>query len=398
MSATDQQLASMLDLLAAELDVPSNLREEAESRYTDLAEWIRKDSEDRYQVGAELYVQGSTRLGTMIRPIHEHDEFDIDLVYRRDLQRTSITQEGLMDAVGEQLARYIDHLSDGNRESPRLIRGQRCWTLQFEGRFHMDVLPALPDDDPGAQNSQNLEDAIIITDRDLREWQHSNPKGFAQWFDDRQAVQLVERKQEMAKAAGVEVEEIPASIVPTPLRRAIQLLKVHRDLRYEGSPDDKPASILITTLAARAYRGEQDALSAVVSLANTMGSYIEEKDGLWWVPNPIHHASGGENFADKWGAHPERAARFFEWLGAVNREISEAASQRGMENVASVLAKSFGESAVDRSMTRYAEQLYEQRDTGSLRMATGTGMLGTTGSTTVPPHTFFGRDEAKPDD
>lgn len=39
----------------------------------------------------------------------------------------------------------------------------------------------------------------------------------------------------------------------TPLQRAVQILKRHRDIMFAGD-EDKPVSIIITTLAAKAYQ------------------------------------------------------------------------------------------------------------------------------------------------
>lgn len=39
------------------------------------------------------------------------------------------------------------------------------------------------------------------------------------------------------------------------LQRIVQILKRHRDIMFNGD-EDKPISIIITTLASRAYRGE----------------------------------------------------------------------------------------------------------------------------------------------
>ena len=41
----------------------------------------------------------------------------------------------------------------------------------------------------------------------------------------------------------------------TPLQRAVQILKRHRDIMFAGD-EDKPVSIIITTLAAKAYQGD----------------------------------------------------------------------------------------------------------------------------------------------
>lgn len=390
-TSSDNPLSEILDILAQELDPPKSLRDAAAREYMRLARWIQADSQDRYNSDAELYIQGSNRLGTAICPRKKDDDLDIDLVYRRDIQRSSTSQEALVNDCGDQLLRYCEEYEDlFSAPAPSLEPGRRCWTLQFENQFHMDVLPALPDDEGAEFNTQNIEEAVIITDRELREWQHSNPKGYAAWFDAQQKTQLTENRYAMAQAGKVEIEDIPTEIVPTPLRRAIQLLKLHRDIKYDGNRDDKPISIIITTLAAKSYQGEGDPNEAIRSLAKNMRSHIEDRDGVWWVPNPISNASNGENFADKWEAHPERATKFFEWLDTLKSDLEHAGIQQGLDKVSGSLSHAFGSSVVERSMKRYGDRTFERRKSGELKMASGTGRLGTTGDTNVKGHIFFG--------
>ena len=51
----------------------------------------------------------------------------------------------------------------------------------------------------------------------------------------------------------------------SPLQRVVQILKRHRDLMFNGD-ESKPISIIITTLAARAYNKETDVLDALVNV------------------------------------------------------------------------------------------------------------------------------------
>jgi hypothetical protein len=54
---------------------------------------------------------------------------------------------------------------------------------------------------------------------------------------------------------------------------------------------NRPISIIITTLAAKAYGNQSDLYDALISVATRMHEYIEKRDnGEWWVvgqcPNP----------------------------------------------------------------------------------------------------------------
>lgn len=384
-----KQMAEILGLVAEHLDIPDDIFQLARKRYTELGVWLKADHLERYQSDAGIYPQGSIRLGTSVRPVRMEDDYDVDLVYRRDIQKESTTQENLQKDVGDQLRRYIQYLSRAGQAVPTLSQGRRCWTLEYKGQFHMDVLPALPDDEASQHNLRDIEDAIVITDKKLREWQHSNPKGYANWFDDQQRVILLERREMMAKAAEVDVETISPERVSTPLRRVVQILKRHRDIRYQGDSDDKPISIIITTLAAGAYHGEPNIFEALIAVVPRMREGIKVRNDEYWVPNPINPEN--ENFADKWKKteEPQRAKRFFEWLQQVESDFLTASRQAGMQKIAESLSPVLGGEVVQRAMERYGRGLDQQHQGGQLRMAAKTGMLGAVGAT-LRKNTWYG--------
>lgn len=381
------ELNNWLRNIVDSLDLPPGVIASAERKYTRLHEWLSRDHDEKYKSDAAVYVQGSMMLGTAVLPVKAGDEVDVDLVYRRDIQRTSISQQELKDQVGEQLRDYLVYLKRQGLKVPKLVEGARCWTLDYPEKFHMDILPALPDDEAAKHNNRNLEDAIIITDKKQREWHHSNPKGYNAWFRDQMRVVFAEQREMMAKQAKVDVEEIPEHQVRTPLQRAVQLLKRHRDIRYQGNPHDKPISIIITTLAAHAYRNEADVYEALVGIVGRMPDYIEKRDGVYWVENPVNPE---ENFADKWKYEPQRKIRFFEWLGSVKQDLEDAISQqgRGMHKVAAVLSDSFGAIPVQFAASKIAEEARMNREKGMMKMGVG-GVLGATGKQ-VRGHGFHG--------
>ena len=89
---------------------------------------------------------------------------------------------------------------------------------------------------------------------------------------------------------------MPAWRVRTPLHRVVQVLKRQRDVMFAADADDKPPSSLITTLAARAYAGQTDLLTATLEVVEAMPRLIERRGDRYWVENPV---CDGENFADK---------------------------------------------------------------------------------------------------
>ncbi|GAA3299758.1 hypothetical protein [Streptomyces cinereospinus] len=66
--------------------------------------------------------------------------------------------------------------------------------------------------------------------------------------------------------------------------------------------DNRTPSILVTTLAGHAYNGEEDVFTAVRSVLDDMLTFIERRDGQWWVPNPAHEE---DDLTDEWNQYPE---------------------------------------------------------------------------------------------
>ena len=109
------------------------------------------------------------------------------------------------------------------------------------------------------------------------------------------AVVFEERRRQLARKARASVEEIPEYRVRTPLQSAIQILKRHRDVMFVDRADEKPISIVLTTLAAHAYQQETTIAGALYSVLDLMHAFIENRQGVVWVANPTDPA---ENFAD----------------------------------------------------------------------------------------------------
>ncbi|MRR30978.1 hypothetical protein EG834_11780 [bacterium] len=217
-------------------------------------------------------------------------------------------------------------------------------------RFHMDVLPAIP-------NSERPPTGILLTDTELKLWQKSNPRAYADWFYERMKVIFQEKRQALAEAIqAANVEEVPEWQVKTPLQTAVQILKRHRDIHFQNKQDVKPVSIIITTLAAHAYDnqpGVYDALTIIVQKIEAnwgKPGFVEYRNGRWWVANPV---DGGENFADKWNEYPVRREAFMEWVKKVRSDLTSAASKGTLNEAVDVLAPVLGR----RTMTNAARDL-----------------------------------------
>lgn len=369
-------ISELLTGTVEELDIPEQLQQAAEAAYRRVGGWLEENLAD--DADWHVYPQGSMRLGTVVRPSPD-DEYDLDAVAKWEIEKDRVTKQQLKDTVGDALAGFVDAHLGAPGAATACKEGGRCWTLHFAEPFHLDLLPAIPDPDA-------LPHGIQITDRDLRLWQPSNPIAFADWFYERMGPGYLSAKTELAKRANVGVDDIPAWRVRTTLQRVVQVLKAHRNGFFAGELDQRPPSIIVTTLAALAFTGEKPLFDAVTDVAAGMAGHIERDGGRYIVVNPVQSE---ENFADRWGTDPERASKFFAWLDDLQTTLDSArGSRRGLDDVAAQLQKRFGDAPVTRSLARFGERRTEERRGGALTVAS-TGIIGA-GTAKIRDHTFHG--------
>jgi hypothetical protein len=347
-----QAAANFFEGLAEELDVSDSRYAEAKRRYESVGRWLGRPESTLRPFSPEVYVQGSFRLGTPIRPVNEDEHYDIDLVCELRLQKSGVTQRQVKAMLGHEMALYA---KAHNMKEPGESR--RCWTLDYaEGaQFHLDALPAIPDAtgkrvllEASNQQSAWVETAIAITDtnhpayeRLAHRWPHSNPKGFTNWFRSRMVEAFRTQRAAMAlREHAAKVEHIPSYRVRTPLQQAVQVLKRHRDLMFAEYPAHKPISVVITTLAGQGYQQESNVATALAGILSRMDQYIEDRGGVVWIANPTDPQ---ENFADKWVDTPALEVSFARWLQQARADFQQIGAQTNRERIVEVASKAFGE-------------------------------------------------------
>ena len=332
-----------LELVASEIDIPPSKYRDAVDHYLAVGRWLEAGSYPESAEELSIFPQGSFRLGTVVRPIRDGIEasYDIDLVCEMPIIRHLTTPHAVKHMVGRRLRQHETYC--------RLLdpEGRRCWTLEYAEQdnvgFHLDVLPAVPDGD-GFQGT-----ALAITHKSDTgySWSASDPRGYGNWFDGKNAAAfaraVAEQKRVIQCRAPLifdSIDDVPDQLVRTPLQRSIQILKRNRDLYFNRPEmiDFAPISIIITTLAAQLYAGEPDTYSALLGVIGrlqghaalvegraidaslaTMGLIQRFPDGTWYIGNPVNPA---ENFADRWHENGQARARaFFSWVDALQKYL-----------------------------------------------------------------------------
>lgn len=109
-----------LERLAAELDVPSSRYEEATLRYHSVGDWLGREESSLKDFSPDVYVQGSFRLGTPIRPVNDAEHYDIDLVCELSFNKRHVSQRELKEMLGKEMRLYAEahnmkDVSEGRR-------------------------------------------------------------------------------------------------------------------------------------------------------------------------------------------------------------------------------------------------------------------------------------------
>lgn len=363
-------LAHVLERGISSLDITHAEHLAVERRYGALGAAFEEHWEQTRSTNT-VFAQGSFRLGTVTRRVHHGDDVDIDLVATRDLARESITQEELKEDAGHPVGAFADDCDP----RPEVEESDRCWTLNFPG-MHMDVLPSLVD--PGSRSG------ILITDRAVRAWQYSDPRGYADWFLSRVAPEINDIRQELAK--NTDVEDVPDFAVKSTLQRVVQALKRHRDIFFLDRLHERPSSIIITTLAAHAYAetGRAELYDALRAITKAMPRYIRNDRGGWLLSNP---AQPEENFADYWNTDVRLVQNFEQWVDAAIADFNAIGAKNGLHNVLPELGRSFGD-LVQKSATRSAgAEAYAARTSGTLVASTDSKKVA---PRPVKDHAFYG--------
>ncbi len=349
--------------LVEALEIPDSAYEAAADRYRDLGEWLHDEAKAKSALfDPEVRSQGSFRLGTANRP-WKRESYDLDFgcTFKRGVEKTDFTQEQVKRLLGSDLEAY-------RRERgihDELEEKHRCWRLNYQDRllFHMDVVPSIPHDEVTRRQLQGSmtntgfdirlahevsEFAVAITDdrhlqyrRLTADWLVSNAEGYALWFEWR-----VRQAQEVMKSIimnrGVaSIADLPTYKWKTPLQQCVQVLKRHRDVMFENDSDIKPPSIILTTLAARAYEGEADLQAALGNILANMEGFVNTTYPR--VPNPVNPS---EDFADRWATKEGRELQleqnFWLWLAQARSDFAIITSSGSTDVIAEQASQKYG--------------------------------------------------------
>lgn len=338
------EINNWLEQELKKLDISPTNYQKAVDRYTSVGNMLETKLKDEYNIDSHVYAQGSFMIGTVVKPYGKDKEYDVDLVCECDLTKNEITAKDLKEMIGSIIREdgtYGKMLSEDE--------GRRTWTIEYaednDLSFHIDVQPSIPKDD------SQYEKAISTTTRSKKDnsdyyWDNGNPLGFKDWFDGinansyNEVVSLQRRVLFENNTFYASVDDIPKQLVVTKLQRLIQVLKRHRDIRFENHKfkEDKPNSMIISILATKVFEESDPNISLIELLKNfsdklstnidlikrtendISGLLINRIDGKFRIDNPRVE----ENLAERWNDNDNNKKKaFFDWINWISFDVQK---------------------------------------------------------------------------
>lgn len=380
------EVYSILDEICRDLELTAAQFEAAKVSYEAVATWLAA-SQDPILHRIEVYPHGSAGLGTTVRPLGRED-FDVDLICK--------VLGFTVDRLPSELKRIVgERLRESARYASMLEEKKRCWRLNYAREYHLDISPTIV-------NVNCDRGGELVPDKKLREFKPTNPKGYKALFEQRAQLMPVlkfRKSVAMEDRAGIEPFPIHGSAKGI-LRRTVQLLKRHRDMHFlEVTDEISPISIVITSLAARAYEHcvtnftFESELDVLIATIRVMPRFIQRTlvDGRQYYVI-ANETTIGENFADRWNTEPARVAAFYEWHAKALADFENFAEIEGLDLVAMGMQKSLGETVVRRVMDARTATITTARAQNKLYVAPriGLSLASTAAATPVPRNTYFG--------
>jgi len=267
--------------ICEELQITPSKYQLAEQRYKTITAKLCAPGSPFASEDPSIYPQGSMRLGTTVHPID--GPFDLDFVCQLSVPYRPQNPMALLD-------RLVAFFKANDLYKDMVQRMNRCARLIYADDFYMDILPACSDHAAG-------QTCIQVPDRDSKGWKASDPKKYAEWFELRSQYRMYkvaaarDAVQPLPALEGTEEKEV--------LQLVVQLLKRWRDLFYSDN-SYPPISVVLTTLAADLYRGEE---SISVALLNCLEGVVQRLEAArargqrLSVINPVHV---DEDFSERW--------------------------------------------------------------------------------------------------
>lgn len=285
-------------------------RQFLQDQWNALAEHLKEKLSD-WGYPITTWLQGSYKYGTLIKPVHKGEEYDVDvgIYFSWDPTASNVnpTAQQLRTWVQSELIEYkkgvpeLEEVVDPPKE--------RCSRAVYQQQFHIDT------------PTYHLNTATDV--RRLAcmagAWEDSDPKRLYKWFRD---------------VVGIDDHE--------QLRRLVRYLKGWAAVAFEEAPEARPSSILLTVATAEAFSemwsarllgiADDDALIAIVE--KLYDRFNKDRR----VPNPVDEEEDLNRIStEAWDAFLTRLAVLNDAAQAADAAEDEASAALAWEGAFSFL-------------------------------------------------------------
>jgi hypothetical protein len=167
-------------------------------------------------------------------------------------------------------------------------------------------------------------------------------------------------------------------------------LKRYRDIAYEDKPELAPISIVLTTLAAHHYGGEDSVSEAMGSILRGILREIP-RTGRLYVLNPTNPL---EDLSERWETNPEVYEAFKDGIYQLRDTWWRLLdNSQGLPGIAKVLEELFGEKRAQAALLEQTKALSQARTNGQLGIQSGSGLIVVSKAANVveiPRNNFYG--------
>lgn len=246
------------------------------------------------------WIQGSYKYGTLIKPVHIGEEYDVDLGVYFEWEPSDDTAEPSPVQLREWVQRELVAYGAGMAEVKEVAQPpkERCGRLTYTRRFHIDV---------PAYHLYARRDRRRLATLSGR-WEESDPKAIHKWF--KSVLSGEDRDQ---------------------LRRLIRYLKAWAAIAFRDAEAARPSSIMLTVLVSAIYSDmfferlwgidDDDALIRVIEAM--YAQLAEDRDVL----NPIDQKESLNRIGkDEWPIFMTRLAALRDSANHAKDAADEAAA------------------------------------------------------------------------
>ena len=248
--------------------------------------------------------QGSLALGTIIKPVDDHDEYDADIQVVMNYNPKWKPRD-YVNAIYRTLKKNKNY-------ADKLRLKTRCVTIDYAGDFHLDVVPRV-----------TIRRKHYVCNRIDNRFEVTDGNGYREWFNEKNR------------------------ITGGDLKRVVRILKYLRDHKNNYTVK----SIMLTTLAGNMIKPSDEGTKAVSTVADTlvtvltrMDAFLQKNPRVPEIKNPVLPS---ENFNRHWDQrkYANFRTRVHSHALTARKARAESSSEKAIKVWQGLFGESFGKSS-----------------------------------------------------